>query len=488
MTYVLMEVRSESDYVDHHIQKVTAIFAGMRQFARELEDRGHRVLYLSINDVDNKNTLVDNVRHLVGEQGFTRFEYQEPDEWRVNQALSNLCSDLDIETESVPSEHFYTDRKELSRFFEGKKTTIMEGFYRMMRRKHDVLMDDGEPCGGSWNYDSENRKKWKGEPSIPTPIHHSNNVSEVVSDIQTAGINTIGRIDQDTFNWPITRDQAKDQLDWFIEHALPSFGNYQDAMVSGEQHGWSFFHSRLSFALNTKIIAPREVVNAVESAWRSDPATYPIAAVEGFIRQILGWREFVRGLYWREMPKYASMNYFEHDRPLPTWYWTGETKMNCAKHAVDQSLEHAYAHHIHRLMVTGSIALLAGCDPDEVDRWYLGIYIDAFEWVEITNTRGMSQMADGGIVGTKPYVSSANYINKMSNYCRDCSYDHKKKVGQGACPLNSLYWQFHHRHRGKLEKNHRIGMVYRTWDKMKEEDRTGMLEHAEWVLNNIDDL
>ena len=486
--YVMMEVRSETDYVTHHIQKVVGIFTAMRSFAQHLRGQGHTVCYIKINDEDNRQSLDANIKELVSQGGYQHVEYIEPDEWRVDAVLASLSDELGVHVSAVPSEHFYTDRTELTRFFEGKKTTIMESFYRMMRKKHNVLMQGGEPVGGRWNYDVENRKKWKGEPAIPAPSNIEQDVREIVDDLRTSGIATIGELNTTSFSWPTTYEQARHQLDWFIEHALPHFGNYQDAMVAGEDNAWSLFHSRLSFALNIKLITPQEVVDEVVAAYHRDPHRYPISAVEGFVRQILGWREFVRGLYWREMPGYASKNFFAHDRPLPKWYWTGETKMNCMRHAVSQSLNHAYAHHIHRLMVTGSFALMCGCDPDEVDKWYLGIYIDAFEWVEITNTRGMSQMADGGTVGTKPYVSSANYINKMSNYCGDCSYDHKKRSGEGACPLNSLYWHFHHRQRDKLEKNHRIGMVYRTLDRMKEEDRTSMFEHAEWVLENVDDL
>jgi deoxyribodipyrimidine photolyase-related protein len=256
-------------------------------------------------------------------------------------------------------------------------------------------------------------------------------------------------------------------------------------MKKGE---WSLYHARLSFGLNSKLIDPLEVIREVEDRWRADPKGVPLAAVEGFIRQILGWREYMRGVYWAKMPEYASLNYFGHSRKLPSWFWTGETKMQCLSQAVNQSLDYAYAHHIQRLMVTGNFALLAGIDPDEVDAWYLGVYIDAIEWVEITNTRGMSQYADGGLVGTKPYVSSANYIDKMSDYCQGCHYDKKKKVGDKACPFNSLYWNFYERHRDKLEDNPRIGFVYPTLNKMKGETRAEILEQAQKYLKNLETL
>jgi deoxyribodipyrimidine photolyase-related protein len=251
---------------------------------------------------------------------------------------------------------------------------------------------------------------------------------------------------------------------------------------------WSIYHSRLSFAMNSKLLSPLEVVEKAVKKWKDNQEQISISQIEGFVRQIIGWREYMRGIYWMKMPEFGTMNFFENERKLPEWYWTGKTKMNCLKHSISQSLDNAYAHHIQRLMITGNFALIAGISPDEVDAWYLGIYIDAIEWVEITNTRGMSQFADGGIVGTKPYAASANYINKMSNYCSDCFYDKKEKVGEKACPFNSLYWHFHVRNRDKLEKNPRIGMVYRMLDKMSDGDRSRMLEQAEINLERINEL
>jgi deoxyribodipyrimidine photolyase-related protein len=254
------------------------------------------------------------------------------------------------------------------------------------------------------------------------------------------------------------------------------------------ENEWSVYHSRLSFLMNSKILSPKEVIERVEEAWREDKKKYPISAVEGFIRQILGWREFMRGVYWAKMPGYARSNYFRHQRKLPKWYWTGETKMNCLSQAINQSLDYAYAHHIQRLMITGNFALLAGIHPDEVDAWYLGVYIDAIEWVEITNTRGMSQFADGGIVGTKPYVSSANYVDKMSDYCKNCHYSKSKKTGDKACPFNSFFWNFYEQHRDKLENNPRIGFVYQTLGKMKREKKEELFKQADYYLKNLDEL
>ena len=303
--------------------------------------------------------------------------------------------------------------------------------------------------------------------------------------LEKAGVSTIGEAESGKIHWPVTRTEALQLLDHFVKELLPWFGKYQDALTTADPF---LFHSRLSFALNVKLLDPQEVVSSAVKMWESDPEKFDIAQVEGFVRQIMGWREYMRGLYWAQMPEYATLNFFAHDAALPEWFWTGDTKMECQRLAIRQSLQHAYAHHIQRLMVTGNFALLLGVDPNAVDAWYLGIYIDALEWVEITNTRGMSQYADGGIVGSKPYVSSANYLNKMSDYCSNCFYDHKQKTGTRACPFNSLYWDFYDRNRELLEKNPRIGFALRNWDKMTAEQQEAIRNQAAAIKANADDL
>jgi deoxyribodipyrimidine photolyase-related protein len=310
-------------------------------------------------------------------------------------------------------------------------------------------------------------------------------VEDLVEMLARQGVQTMGEINPAAFEWPVTREEGLAWLAHFVQYRLQDFGKYQDAMAMGEP--W-LFHSRLSFLLNVKLLHPLEVIRAAEAAWRAEPAKYGLAGVEGFIRQILGWREFVRGVYWARMPEFALENHLGHDRALPSWYWTGKTRMRCLSSAIGQSLRHGYAHHIQRLMVTGNFALLAGVHPDAVDEWYLGIYVDAIEWVEMPNTRGMSQYADGGWVGSKPYVSGGNYLSKMSNYCSSCHYDCKDRTGPRACPFNSLYWEFHHRHRAILEGHPRIGMAYRTWDKMPEATRKAILEKAAQLLAEIETL
>ena len=483
VTYVLMEIRQETDYVAHHIQKVVGFFAAMRKFAQWLHNSGHQVIYLELDDPANSQDLSANIGALIRSQAFTRFEYLLPDEYRLDQQLKDLCDELSIDSQSFDTEHFLTKRDDLADFF-GPKSYLMETFYRNIRRQHKWLMEDGKPVGGRWNYDRENRKALPKGIKVAKVMTFDHQVAELAELITSSQVKTIGTIDPASFIWPLDRDESLRLLDYFIDVCLPDFGAYQDAMHTDY---WSLFHSRISFSLNTKMISPREVVEKTLGAYEHDDHI-SLPAVEGFIRQIIGWREFMRGVYWAQMPDYAELNALGHHRPLPDFYWTGNTHMSCLRHAVTQSLETAYAHHIQRLMVTGNFALLAGIDPDEVDRWYLGIYIDAIQWVEITNTRGMSQFADGGIIATKPYVSSANYINKMSNYCNSCRYDHKQKSSENSCPFNSLYWNFLHSHKEFFAKNHRMRMMYSRLEAMSSEQRSMLVNRAKYCLDNLDDL
>jgi deoxyribodipyrimidine photolyase-related protein len=485
ITYVLMEIRSETDYAIHHIQKVVGFFAAMRAFATELKSLNHQIIYIKLNDESNQQSFGKNLNYLINTHNFTHFEYQLPDEYRLDILLKSFCESLNITSQVYDSEHFMSTRNELGEFFSGKKSYLMENFYRYMRKKHNVLMNCSEPETGQWNYDSDNRKKLPLNHVPTQPLVFENNVSEILQEIQKTDIKTIGNIDAKQFLWPINRVQSLELLAFFVKNCLPHFGTYQDAMMP---NGWSLYHARISFSMNTKMISPAEVIKVAIDEWRNRPNEIEFNQLEGFVRQIIGWREYMRGIYWMKMPEFSTLNYFENSNKLPEWFWTGKTKMNCLKHAITQSLNYAYAHHIQRLMITGNFALLAGVHPDEVDKWYLGIYIDAIEWVEITNTRGMSQYADGGIIGSKPYVSSASYIDKQSHYCGTCFYDKNKKTGNKSCPFNSLYWNFYDRYEAKLSKNPRIGMVYNTWRKMKQENKTALLEQAAYYLEHINQL
>ncbi len=486
VTYVLMEIRSETDYAQHHIQKVIGFFAAMRNFAKALKQQSHNVIYIHLNDENNFQSFDKNCDLLISTHKFTKFEYLLPDEYRLDELLKEFTRKLNIAFSINDTEHFYSTRNELKDLFGGKKMYLMETFYRHMRKKHNVLIVDGDkPANGKWNFDEDNRQKLPKAHKPISPLAFSNDLSEIEMEIVKAQIKTIGKVDSSNFLWPINRAQSLELLDFFTENCLQFFGTFQDAMAPNE---WSIYHSRLSFSMNIKLLSPKEVVDKAIEAYTKSQNEIEFHQLEGFVRQIIGWREYMRGIYWLKMPDYASLNYFEQKEALPTWFWTGKTKMNCLKNAIHQSLEFAYAHHIQRLMITGNFALLVGVHPDEVDAWYLGIYIDAIEWVEITNTRGMSQFADGGIVGTKPYVSSASYINKMSSYCTGCYYDKSKKTGDKACPFNSLYWNFYSKHESKLSKNPRIGMMYNVWRKMQPNEKIALLEQADYYLSHVNEL
>ncbi|WP_298595966.1 cryptochrome/photolyase family protein [Zoogloea sp.] len=481
--HVLIELRQETDYVLHHAQKILAIFAAMRDFARQLREAGHRVHYVAIDNPSNRQTLPANLDALIAAHGAGAFEYQAPDEWRLDAQLADYARGLAIPARMVGGEHFLTTRSEAAELFEGRKQWLMEHFYRAMRRRHGVLMDGDKPAGGQWNFDHDNRKPWPGTPAEPRDPRPRHDHSALWQTIVAAGVESFGSPQASALPWPLNRAEALAQLDAFVAEALPHFGDYQDALST---RGWRLFHSLLSFALNTKMLNPREVVARAEAAWRAGQV--PLAAAEGFIRQILGWREYVRGVYWARMPGYAEANALGHDRPLPAWFWTGKTRMRCLAESIGQSLEHAYAHHIQRLMVIGNFALLAGLDPAEVHRWYLGIYIDAFEWVELPNTVGMSQFADGGLLATKPYVSSAAYLDRMGDYCKGCHYDRKARSGSHACPFNALYWDFFDRQRERLGGNHRLGMVYRQLDKMEGGVLDALRTQAAGLRERLDQL
>ena len=484
VVYVLMEVRQETDYVLHHAQKILAIFAAMRNFAGQLKAAGHRVHYLAIDDPANRQSLPANLDALITQYSAGAFEYQAPDEWRLDQQLVNYAQQLAIPGRMVDSEHFYTRRNEARQLFEGRKQWLLEYFYRQMRIRHDVLMAGlGKPIGGQWNFDHDNRKPWPGLPREPADWRTEHDHSALWHSIEQAGVASFGKPHAERLAWPLNRGEALQHLDDFIEQALPHFGDFQDALT---YRAWRLFHSLLSFALNTKMLNPCEVVAKAGEAYES--GRVPLATAEGFIRQILGWREYVRGVYWATMPGYESQNFFNHQLPLPSWFWNGKTKMRCLAHAISQSLEHAYAHHIQRLMVIGNFALLAGLDPQAVHRWYLGVYIDAFEWVELPNTLGMSQFADGGKLATKPYVSSAAYIDRMSDYCKGCHYDKKARLGDRSCPFNSLYWDFFACNGERLSANPRLAMVYRQLAKMQPEALIAAQGRAAEIRAGIESL
>jgi len=484
--YLMMEIGQELQYVRHHILKISAFFLAMRNFAKELEDMGHAVQYIKLDDHINTQNLGKNILNSLKSGSYSRFEYLLPDEYRLDQELISISDEINrafqIPSHGFDTEHFLTHRNYLKQTFGHRKTYVMETFYRKMRKDFNILMEGNTPEQNTWNFDKENRKPYDGKTPIPKPLLFPKSIESILAPLEKKNLKFLGDPKGKEVEWPISRKEALDLLDHFTRYQLKHFGTFEDAMEAKEPF---LFHSRLSFALNIKLLHPKEVLDQVVKAYRDPKNEISLPQAEGFIRQVLGWREFMRSQYWLLMPEFASKNFFSHSRPLPEWYWNGNTKMNCLKTCINQSLELAYAHHIQRLMITGNFALLAGIHPDEVDAWYLGIYIDAVEWVEITNTRGMSQYADGGGIATKPYVSGGNYISKMSNYCKNCIYDPKIRYGEKACPFNSLYWNFFLLHEEKLSGNPRLSLVFRNLKNMKSEELIKIKEQANKYLSEL---
>lgn len=484
VVYVLMEIRQETDYVLHHAQKIIGIFAAMRAFAEQLQNAGHRVHYLTIQDDDNLHDFPKNLDQLIVHYHAAKLEYQAPDEWRLDQQLTDYAKQKTVPVEMVDSEHFYTQRLEAAAIFQDRTHWLMESFYRRMRVKHGVLMANPKrPYGERWNFDAENRKRWPGAPSTLSDCRPQYDHCHIWQAIQQAGVKSFGKPQAENFRWPLHRADALTQLEVFVSRQLRYFGDFQDAMHSGE---WRLFHSLISFALNTKMLNPREVVDRVEAEFHA--GAIPIAAAEGFIRQVLGWREYVRGVYWAKMPSYVENNFFQHNKPVPAWFWHGQTRMRCLSLSITQSLGHAYAHHIQRLMIIGNFALLAGINPKALHAWYLGIYIDAFEWVELPNTLGMSQYADGGFLASKPYVSTSAYIDRMSDYCKGCHYQKKLRYEENACPFNALYWRFFIDNAARLKSNPRLGMVYKQINTMSAQEVSMIQAKAREIGQRIDGL
>ncbi|KFE33655.1 cryptochrome/photolyase family protein [Thioclava atlantica] len=474
---VLAEVREEASYAPHHKQKLALTFAAMRRFADELSREGWQVRYTKLTDPENAGSLVGEFARRAGEEGADEVLTIAPGEWRLREAFEAAP----LKIRQLPDDRFFCSETRFADWAKGRKELRMEWFYREMRRETGLLMEGDKPAGGEWNYDKENRKPAQADlfrEAAPT-FRKDALVQEVIEMVEAEFPDSFGGLDQ--FNWPVSRAQALRALAHFIAHNLVEFGPYQDAMLDGDP---LLYHSLLSSSLNLGLLSAREVCEAAEAACRAGKV--PIQSAEGFIRQILGWREYVRGVYFLEGPDYTSRNALAHHRDLPWFYWSGETDMACLRATVEQTRDLAYAHHIQRLMVTGNFALLAGVDPAQVQEWYLGVYIDAYEWVEAPNTAGMSQFADGGVVASKPYISSGVYIDKMSDYCAGCAYDVKAKDGDRACPFNSLYWHFLDRHRDRFEGNMRMRMIYRNWDRQAPETRKAKLETAEAILRKLD--
>jgi deoxyribodipyrimidine photolyase-related protein len=478
---LMMEVADETTYVRHHKKKIAFIFAAMRAFARELEVAGWRVDYVKLDDPANSGSFGGELARAIARHKPARLITTEASEHRVLAMQSAWSQTFSLPVAVLPDMRALCTKEAFAAWAADRKSLRMEYFYRDMRRRSGLLMDGDQPEGGQWNFDAENRKPAKRDLFMPTPlrIDPDTDVRAVLDLVAARFADHFG--DLEPFWFPVTRADAEKAVAHFLRAALPRFGDYQDAMLRGEKF---LFHSLLSPLINVGLIDPLRLCQQAEAEYRAGRA--PLNAVEGFIRQIIGWREYVRGIYWLKGPDYVLSNALGAARALPAMYWTGETDMACMAAAIGQTKEEAYAHHIQRLMVTGNFALLAGIDPHEVHEWYLAVYADAYEWVEAPNTIGMSQFADGGVLGSKPYAASGAYIDRMSDYCAGCRYQVKQKTGPDACPLNALYWDFLQRHRARFENNPRMAQMYRTYDKLADDHRAALHAQAQAFLDHLD--
>ncbi|WP_300527211.1 cryptochrome/photolyase family protein [Maricaulis sp.] len=477
---VMAEVAAEASYVRHHKKKIAFTFAAMRHFAEELRQAGWTVHYTRFDPAYPCPDLATAVAAVLQQGRYDRLILTEPGEWRLKQEMDTWQARFGVDVLIGEDTRFLASHSDFQTWAEGRKQLRMEYFYREMRRRTGLLMDGDKPVGGKWNYDAENRKPAAGDLFMPqVPRYQPDAITREVLDlVDTQFAGHIGQLEP--FTLAVTRKDTEAARDHFMARALPAFGDYQDAMLSGEAF---LYHSLLSTYLNAGLLDPLDLCRRAEAEYRAGRA--PLNAVEGYIRQIIGWREYVRGIYWREGPDYVRRNALGADRPLPDFYWTGETDMACMSAAIGQTLEHGYAHHIQRLMVTGTFALLAGVDPFELHEWYLAVYTDAYEWVEAPNVIGMSQFADGGLLGSKPYAASGAYIDRMSDYCTSCRYTVKDKTGPQSCPFNSLYWDFLDRNQGRLRGNPRLGPVYRNWDRMDGDKQDAYRARARQVLADL---
>ena len=479
----LCEVITEATYVPHHPKKIAFLYTAMRHFAETLQEQGFKVRYIKLDDPANTGSFNGEIARAANEIKPQKIILTEPGEWRVLEMMAQWEGSLGIPVEILEDDRFLCNQNAFSTWAAGKKQFRMEFFYRDMRKKYHILMDlDGKPVGGEWNYDKENRKPPQSGMTIPKRLTHKKSeiTEEVLKLVQKRFTHHFGALTP--FNYAVTRPQALMELDHFIDRVLPYFGDYQDAMMLGEPY---LFHSLISSYLNAGLLLPLEICQKAEKAYYSNKA--PLNAVEGFIRQILGWREYVRGIYWHHMPAYADVNYFNAKLSLPDFYWGDQTNMNCISEAVRHTREHAYSHHIQRLMITGNFALLAGLDVRQVREWYLAVYSDAYEWVEMPNTLGMALFGDGGIMASKPYAASGKYIQRMSNYCETCKYSPNEMTGDTACPFNALYWDFLARNESKLRGNQRMPYVFATWDKFGPEKQKNIRAQAKTILQRMQD-
>ena len=476
----MAEVDEESLHVPSHQARSVLFLSAMRHFAANLRERGWHCHYRHLDDEGNTHSLAAELSAAVGLHHPVSLVMAQPGDWRVQSALVAAAGQLGLTLDIREDRHFFCDLPWFARYAAQRKQLRLEYFYREMRRQHSVLMEDDQPAGGAWNFDAQNRGSFgkRGPDSVPVPVAFppDETTQEVMRLVSTRFAQNPGQLAH--FDFPVTAAQAEIALNDFITHRLAHFGQFQDAMWIDEPY---LYHSRLSAAMNLKLLSPRRVVAAAEAAWRAGLA--PLPAVEGFIRQVLGWREFVRGIYWTGMPNYADGNALAAEQPLPAFYWTGETPMKCMSETITQTLEYGYAHHIQRLMVTGLYALLAGVRPREIHEWYLAVYVDAVEWVELPNVIGMSQFADGGLMASKPYAATGKYIARMSNYCASCPFDPTEAINAHACPFTTLYWDFLLRNETRLRTIPRMELQLKNLTRLSPERRAAITAKAASLLH-----
>ena len=481
---LMIEALAESTHAPSHKARTVLFLSAMRHFAQRLKARGIQVDYLALGEHDHPD-LSHALSAALAHHRPQKLVCVEPGEYRVLQILRSTAAHTATPLEIRADTHFLCTLPQFKDWAGDTKRLRMENFYRRMRRATGVLMNGDEPEGGLWNYDAENRGSFgKNGPGLiapPRDFPPDEITQKVIEDVERLLPDNPGMLSR--FDWPVTRDDARAALDDFIAHRLPLFGRYQDAMWTDEPY---LYHARISTAMNLKLLNPRDAIDAALAEWRAGRA--PLESVEGFVRQILGWREFIRGVYWLDMPHMKTANHYHHTRDLPRWYWTGDTHMNCMRQTVGQILEHGYAHHIQRLMLTGQFALLAGIAPGQVCDWYLGMFTDAVEWVELPNTAGMALFANGGRFTTKPYVASGQYVKRMSNYCTGCRYRPEVRHGENACPVTTLYWHFLQEHQAELEKNPRAGTMLLSLKRLDDAERSNISQHAIHILQRLDDV
>ena len=474
----MAEADEESTHVWSGKQRIALFLSAMRHFAQALRAAGRPVHYARFDEPGDRGTLAAQLRSALQELNPQRVVMTAPGDWRVWQSLKAVVAEAGLALEICEDRHFFTTVRDFAAHAKGRKQLRLEYFYRELRQRHGVLMQDGQPAGGQWNFDADNRETFGSAGPGVVPARATFVPDAITRDV-IASVNT--RFAQhpgslDSFAWPVTREQALESLKGFIDQRLPLFGRFEDAMWPGEP--W-LYHSHLSAALNLKLLSAREVVQAAEDAYQA--GSVPLQSAEGFIRQILGWREYVRGIYWTQMPGYQDLNALDAQQDLPAWYWTGQTDMACLRDAVTQTLEHGYAHHIQRLMVTGLFALLLGVRPQQVHAWYLSVYVDAVEWVELPNTLGMSQYGDGGLMASKPYVATGKYIQRMGGPCAGCRYDPALRDGDRACPYTTLYWDFLMRHEPLLKKNVRMALQVKNVVRLTDAQRQAITLRADAI-------